>query len=96
MKRLAAKHSHQQGPPILQITARKKSRRLYEVFALRHSHPLLTPTVTSLGTRENKTAQRVSNHMLLSTVMETEAAVPAIHSTLSDQHFVWQMCPKNH
>lgn len=100
MKRLTAKQSHQQGPPVLQITAGKKSRRLHEFFALKHSHPLLTPMVTSLSTWGNKTAQHVSNHTLLSTAMETEAAVPAIHSTLSDQHFVWQMltlkCLKNH
>lgn len=95
-KRLTAKQSHQQGPCVLQLTACKKIRRLHEVFALQHSHPLLTPPVTSLGTGGNKTAQQVSNHTLVSIAREAEAAVPAIHSTLSDQHFMWQMCLKNH
>lgn len=100
MKGLTAEPSHQQGSPLLQITARRKSRRLHEVLALRHSHPLLTATVAGLGTWGNKTAQQVSNHTLLSPAMQVEAAVPAVHSILSDQHLVWQMltlkCLKNH
>lgn len=101
MKKLTAKESHHQGPPAFQITACKKSWHWHEVFALKHSHSFLTLTVTRLGTWEdNKTSQQVSNHTLLSTAMETEAAVTVIHSTLSDQHFVWQMltlkCLKTH
>lgn len=78
----------------------EKSRSLNEVFALKHSHLPLTPTVTRLSAQGNKTVHQDRNHMLLSTVVETLAVTPAINSTLSDQHFVWQMltakCLKNH
>lgn len=71
MKGLTAKLSHQQGPPLLQVTTRKKSRRLREVLTLKHSNRLLTATVSGFGTWGNKTAQQVSNHTLLSTVAQT-------------------------
>lgn len=54
MKGLATKHSHQQGPPLLQITTCKKSRHLHRVLTLKHSHGLLTATVAVLVRGETK------------------------------------------
>lgn len=94
IKGLTAKLSHQQGPPLLQITHAKRAG------ACTKSLPSNRATDAGLCPWGNKTAQQVSNHTLLSTVVQTEAAVPAIHSILSDQHFVWQTltlkCLKNH